>query len=100
MTRSFRRIASSFGQPCWTTRWSSSWMVKLALETQPPNTGEIASNAIRCLSFLFSDTGVFAPVSELPYRHRNVVSTRWPRRLRLPGKGGTPWRTISRTSTC
>ena len=40
---------------------------QLALETQPPHTGEVADNAIRCLFFLFNATGVFAPATEDAY---------------------------------
>ena len=40
---------------------------QLALETQPPNTGEVAGNAIRCLTYLYDETGVFAPATEVAY---------------------------------
>ena len=35
-----------------------------ALATESNDTGEVSDNAVRCLDFLFGDTGVFAPTTE------------------------------------
>jgi hypothetical protein len=38
------------------------------VETDPPETGEIADNAVRCLSFLYRTEGVFAPATEEAFK--------------------------------
>jgi hypothetical protein len=47
------------------------------LETLPAGHGEISNNAVRCLSFVLFDTGVFAPGTEGNYDIDNSFDVAW-----------------------